>query len=117
MATAGVAPVHGQQPLRAVARSQVTNGILHRVRTGVQWRDLPERYGHGRPAKSATGAGRPTEPGNGCSGRCRTRSMPPVGSCQPGGGPCARAGRRPGPQRRYRRRHGEPRKLAAVVCG
>lgn len=21
------------------------NGILHRVRTGVQWRDLPERYG------------------------------------------------------------------------
>lgn len=24
---------------------QVVNGILHRVRTGVQWRDLPERYG------------------------------------------------------------------------
>ncbi|MEV8129128.1 IS5 family transposase [Streptomyces sp. NPDC085944] len=24
---------------------QVSNGILHRVRTGVQWRDLPERYG------------------------------------------------------------------------
>lgn len=24
---------------------QVINGILHRVRTGVQWRDLPERYG------------------------------------------------------------------------
>jgi transposase len=23
----------------------VVNGILHRVRTGVQWRDLPERYG------------------------------------------------------------------------
>ena len=24
---------------------QVIDGILHRVRTGVQWRDLPERYG------------------------------------------------------------------------
>ncbi|MGW1707743.1 IS5 family transposase [Streptomyces sp. NPDC002206] len=24
---------------------QVVNGILHRIRTGVQWRDLPERYG------------------------------------------------------------------------
>ena len=24
---------------------QVINGILHRVRTGVQWRDPPERYG------------------------------------------------------------------------
>ena len=24
---------------------QVINGILHRVRTGVQWRDLPERFG------------------------------------------------------------------------
>jgi transposase len=23
----------------------VINGILHRVRTGVQWRDLPERFG------------------------------------------------------------------------
>jgi transposase len=24
---------------------QVIDGILHRVRTGVQWRDLPQRYG------------------------------------------------------------------------
>ncbi|MFC9618884.1 transposase [Streptomyces sp. NPDC056930] len=24
---------------------QVIDGILHRVRTGVQWRDLPERLG------------------------------------------------------------------------
>ncbi|WP_412126501.1 transposase [Streptomyces murinus] len=24
---------------------QVIDGILHRVRTGVQWRDLPERFG------------------------------------------------------------------------
>ncbi len=24
---------------------QVINGILHRVRTGIQWRDLPERFG------------------------------------------------------------------------
>lgn len=26
-------------------RRQVINGILHRVRTGVQWRDLPESFG------------------------------------------------------------------------
>ncbi|MFI8307863.1 transposase [Streptomyces sp. NPDC085927] len=26
---------------------QVTNAILHRVRTGVQWRDPPERFGPG----------------------------------------------------------------------
>ncbi|MFG2127038.1 IS5 family transposase [Streptomyces sp. NPDC048751] len=26
-------------------RRQVIDGILHRVRTGVQWRDLPERFG------------------------------------------------------------------------
>jgi transposase len=24
---------------------QVINGVLHRVRTGAQWRDLPERFG------------------------------------------------------------------------
>ncbi|MFJ6406648.1 transposase [Streptomyces hydrogenans] len=24
---------------------QVIDGILHRVRTGVQWRDLPDRFG------------------------------------------------------------------------
>lgn len=24
---------------------RVTNGVLYRVRTGVQWRDLPERFG------------------------------------------------------------------------
>ncbi|RPE26643.1 transposase [Streptomyces sp. Ag109_O5-1] len=24
---------------------QVINGVLYRIRTGVQWRDLPERYG------------------------------------------------------------------------
>ncbi|GAA2230129.1 hypothetical protein GCM10010430_07680 [Kitasatospora cystarginea] len=24
---------------------QVVNGVLYRIRTGVQWRDLPERYG------------------------------------------------------------------------
>ncbi|MFE6911973.1 transposase [Streptomyces erythrochromogenes] len=33
---------------------QVINGILHRVRTGVQWRDLPERYGRWKTARCAT---------------------------------------------------------------
>lgn len=26
-------------------RRQVVNGVSHRIRTGVQWRDLPDRYG------------------------------------------------------------------------
>ncbi|WP_438452855.1 transposase [Streptomyces asiaticus] len=29
---------------------QVIDWILHRVRTGVQWCDLPERLGRGRPS-------------------------------------------------------------------
>ena len=72
---------------------QVINGILWKLATGVPWRDLPERYGPGRPAMSGSGAGRPMEAGNDCwpmprpapmpSGRSTGRwwSMPP--SCGP----------------------------------
>lgn len=37
----------GEQPRCGRWRDhrQVIDGILHRVRTGVQWRDLPERFG------------------------------------------------------------------------
>ncbi|MEV6957049.1 transposase [Streptomyces sp. NPDC051183] len=40
MGTATAVPAGQQQTLW-----QVIDGILHRVRTGVQWRDLPERFG------------------------------------------------------------------------
>ena len=36
---------HGIRHLFAAYDRHVINGILHRVRTGMQWRYLPERYG------------------------------------------------------------------------
>ncbi|MFC5143471.1 transposase [Streptomyces aureoversilis] len=42
---------------------QVIDGILHRVRIGVQWRDLPERSGPGRtPGKSTDTVSRTVAP-------------------------------------------------------
>ncbi|MCX5384854.1 IS5 family transposase [Streptomyces sp. NBC_00083] len=38
-------PVGNRRCGRRRYRRQVIDGILHRVRTGVQWRDLPERFG------------------------------------------------------------------------
>jgi transposase len=38
-------PVSNRRCGRWRDHRQVINGILHRVRTGVQWRDLPERFG------------------------------------------------------------------------
>ncbi|MER5564341.1 transposase [Streptomyces sp. NPDC002506] len=47
MGSPGAASTAEQWTLWQVARDhrQVINGVLHRVRTGVQWRDLPERFG------------------------------------------------------------------------
>ena len=38
-------PVSNRRCGRWRDHRQVIDGILHRVRTGVQWRDLPERFG------------------------------------------------------------------------
>ncbi|WP_159032913.1 transposase [Streptomyces fodineus] len=38
-------PVSNNRCGRWWGHRQVVNGILHRVRTGVPWRDLPERFG------------------------------------------------------------------------
>lgn len=38
-------PVSNQRCGRWRDHRQVIDGILHRVRTGVQWRELPERFG------------------------------------------------------------------------
>ncbi|WP_107438103.1 transposase [Streptomyces mirabilis] len=48
---------------------QVIDGILHLVRTGVQWCDLHPRFGRGSRSTNATGYGRPTAPGNACPSR------------------------------------------------
>lgn len=50
---------------------QVIDGILHRVRTGVQWRDPPNDSGRGRRTTNVTGFGQPTAPGSDCSSRSR----------------------------------------------
>ncbi|MFJ3842129.1 transposase [Streptomyces sp. NPDC054904] len=42
---AAVAPVSNRRCGRWRDQRQVIDGILHRVRTGFQWRDLPERFG------------------------------------------------------------------------
>ncbi|MGB9999695.1 transposase, partial [Streptomyces pseudogriseolus] len=66
-----------------VSDRQVINGMVYKIRTGISWRDLPERYGPGRrstPASAAT-------PSTGCSpGPCnrsklaRTRPATATGS-------------------------------------
>lgn len=38
-------PPTGLRGGRWADHRRVVNGVLYRVRTGVQWRDLPERYG------------------------------------------------------------------------
>ncbi|MEU6520431.1 IS5 family transposase [Streptomyces sp. NPDC046978] len=38
-------PVGNERCGRRRDRRQVIDGILHRIRTGVQWRDRPERFG------------------------------------------------------------------------
>ncbi|WP_443033576.1 transposase [Streptomyces sp. CA2R101] len=38
-------PVSNRRCGRRRDHRQVIDGILHRLRTGVQWRDLPERFG------------------------------------------------------------------------
>ncbi|MBM4832946.1 transposase [Streptomyces sp. Vc74B-19] len=69
------------------------DGILHRVRTGVHWRDLPERFGPWKPSTNATACGRPTRPGSVCcsrSRRTRTRPVRSTGTSQPPDGPSRR---------------------------
>ncbi len=39
-------PVNGEPDGQWADHRTVVNGVLFRARTGVPWRDLPERYGH-----------------------------------------------------------------------
>jgi transposase len=45
---------------------QVINGIIHRLGTGVQWRELPERFGPWKTVHKRHLRGRPMAPGNDC---------------------------------------------------
>ncbi|MEU8952600.1 transposase [Streptomyces sp. NPDC048489] len=58
---------------------RVINGVLYRVRTGVQRRDLPERFGRGRPSTGAIAPGPRTVPGRYCCRRCRPSRRPRAG--------------------------------------
>ncbi|WP_413777807.1 transposase [Streptomyces sp. AM8-1-1] len=55
---------------------QVINGIIHRLGSGLQWRELLERFGRGRQFTSGTCCGRPTAPGRGSAGTSRPPPMP-----------------------------------------
>ncbi|MFD8953966.1 transposase [Streptomyces xanthophaeus] len=45
----------------------ILNGIVWRFRTGVAWRDVPDRYGSGPVSTPVSAGGRRTEPSSGCS--------------------------------------------------
>jgi transposase len=47
-------PEYGRRGGRWREHCTVVNGILWKLRTGAPWRDLPERYGPGRPATTAS---------------------------------------------------------------
>jgi hypothetical protein len=56
---------HGRRGGQWQDHRRVINGVLWRVRTGTPWRDLPARYGPGRPATTGLSAGAVTAPGTG----------------------------------------------------
>jgi Putative transposase of IS4/5 family (DUF4096) len=69
-------PANGRPGGQWANHRQVVNGILWKLATGVPWRDLPpSAMGPGRPAMSASAAGRPTAPGNDCSPTPRPSPM------------------------------------------
>jgi Putative transposase of IS4/5 family (DUF4096) len=69
-------PTNGRPGGQWADHRRTVNGILWKLATGVPWRDLPERYGPGRPAMSGSAAGRPTGPGNDSSPTPRRARMP-----------------------------------------
>ena len=88
---------------------QVLNGILFRVRSGIPWRDLPERYGPWETVYKRFARWSKTGPGPGSRLRCALRPMVLVSwtgmprstrpSCVPISMPPAPAkGARPGPR-------------------
>ncbi|WP_078941281.1 transposase [Streptomyces cellulosae] len=52
---------------------QVIKGMVYKIRTGISWRDLPERYGPWQPSTPASVAMRWTA----CSRELFSRSRPP----------------------------------------
>ena len=50
-------PPRGLRGARRMVDRRVMNGIFYVLRAGCPWRDLPERYGPIRPAKTATTVG------------------------------------------------------------
>ncbi|MER6575267.1 IS5 family transposase [Nonomuraea sp. NPDC001023] len=57
--------------------------VIDGLRTGAPWRDVPERYGPGRPVTSGSPAGSRTVCGRGCWRRRRSRTTPSARSSSP----------------------------------
>src|SRR3954471_3827233 len=102
---------------------QVINAILWQAKTGVPWRDLPERYGPWKTAHERLRSGPPTAPGSGSWPRWWSRTTLSVSWSGPSAWTPARSGRTstplaPGKRglrhrlgRRPRRRRRSPRTL------
>ncbi|MFI7454466.1 transposase [Nonomuraea sp. NPDC049714] len=69
-------PVSGNRCGRWRSHRQVINGIIHRLSTEVQRRDLPQRFSRGRPSTSGTCCGRRTAPGTGSCSMSRPSPTP-----------------------------------------
>ncbi|MFD7936555.1 transposase [Streptomyces sp. NPDC059755] len=52
------------------------NGVLYRIRTGVQWRALPERYGPWKTVHERHRRWSGMERGSGCCSGWRSRGRP-----------------------------------------
>ncbi|MFD7337532.1 transposase [Streptomyces violascens] len=59
---------------------RVLNGIVWKFRTGVAWRDVPERYGSWATLHTRFADGPGTGPSRGCSGPRRRKPMRQVTS-------------------------------------
>jgi transposase len=64
--TTAVAASHPGTGRRYQDHRRLLNGILFRITTGMAWRDLPDRYGRGRPFIADIAAGHAVDDRTAC---------------------------------------------------
>ncbi|MFD7383860.1 transposase [Streptomyces anulatus] len=109
-------PVSNRRCGRWRDHRHVINGVLYRIRTGVQWRDLPDRYGPWKTAHERHR--RRTAPGNShCSGSKprRTRSVTSTGTSPSTPRQCVRTTVLPGPATLRHLSKGSPHKRSGPL--
>jgi len=66
---------HGKPGKPRVDDRRVISGILHVLKTGCRWRDVPPEYGPATTIYIATTDGRSADSGSACSSRLRLLAM------------------------------------------